>query len=427
MENGKGKLKIVKLRIDSLTMDPENAKLHPGYQVQQIKKSIEDFGMNDPIGVWGENNLIVEGHGRVMAMQLLGETEIDCIRLDHLSEEERKAYALAHNSTNMSTGFDNSLLLKLIEDVKDNFNMEDYGIVLTKLDDSALAKEDDYEPDPQAPIRVHKGEVWELGRHRLACGDSTDPAVIDELLRGGEKADAVITDPPYNVNYTGQDGMKIDNDHMESQEFQDFLTKAFKEMYRCSKDGGAFYVWFASREHVNFEKALNRAGFTVRQQLIWVKNALVLGRQDYQWRHEPCLYGWKDGKHYFREDRTQTTVQENDKPIVPKKMKKDELVKLCEELLKEPNEAESTVIREDKPPSSDLHPTMKPIKLIARLVANSTKRDEIVLDLFGGSGSTLMACEQLGRVCRTVELDEKYATAIVNRWEEYTHQKARRL
>ena len=185
MENGKGKLKIVKLRIDSLTMDPENAKLHPDYQVQQIKKSIEDFGMNDPIGVWGENNLIVEGHGRVMAMQLLGETEIDCIRLDHLSEEERKAYALAHNSTNMSTGFDNSLLLKLIEDVKDNFNMEDYGIVLTKLDDSALAKEDDYEPDPQAPIRVHKGEVWELGRHRLACGDSTDPAVIDELLRRG--------------------------------------------------------------------------------------------------------------------------------------------------------------------------------------------------------------------------------------------------
>lgn len=185
MENGKGKLKIVKLRIDSLTMDPENAKLHPDYQVQQIKKSIEDFGMNDPIGVWGENNLIVEGHGRVMAMQLLGETEIDCIRLDHLSEEERKAYALAHNSTNMSTGFDNSLLLKLIDDVKDNFNMEDYGIVLTKLDDSALAKEDDYEPDPQAPIRVHKGEVWELGRHRLACGDSTDPAVIDKLLRGG--------------------------------------------------------------------------------------------------------------------------------------------------------------------------------------------------------------------------------------------------
>lgn len=229
------------------------------------------------------------------------------------------------------------------------------------------------------------------------------------------------------MNYTGQDGMKIDNDHMESQEFQDFLTKAFKEMYRCLKDGGAFYVWLASREHVNFEKALNRAGFTVRQQLIWVKNALVLGRQDYQWRHEPCLYGWKDGKHYFREDRTQTTVQENDKPIVPKKMKKDELVKLCEELLKEPNEAESTIIREDKPSSSDLHPTMKPIKLIARLVANSTKRDEIVLDLFGGSGSTLMACEQLGRVCRTVELDEKYATAIVNRWEEYTHQKARRL
>ena len=185
MENGKQNLNIVKLRIDSLTMDPENAKLHPDFQVQQIKKSIEDFGMNDPIGVWGENNLIVEGHGRVLAMQQLGETEIDCIRLDHLTNEQRIAYAIAHNSTNMSTGFDNSLLLQLIETVKDEFNMEDYGIVLTKLDDSALAKEDDYEPDPEEPIRVHRGEVWELGRHRLACGDSTDPAVIDNLLRGG--------------------------------------------------------------------------------------------------------------------------------------------------------------------------------------------------------------------------------------------------
>ena len=222
--------------------------------------------------------------------------------------------------------------------------------------------------------------------------------------------------------------MKIDNDHMESQEFQDFLTKAFKEMYRCSKDGGAFYVWLASREHVNFEKALNRAGFTVRQQLIWVKNALVLGRQDYQWRHEPCLYGWKDGApHYFRDTRSQTTVQESEAPENLKKLKKDELLALATKLLENAEKEETTILRENKPAASELHPTMKPIKLMARLIANSTKRDDVVLDPFGGSGSTLMACEQLGRVCRTVELSERYASAIVDRWEKYTGLKAKKV
>lgn len=304
--------------------------------------------------------------------------------------------------------------------------MAEFGLAVEKLDDSALASEDEYEPNTEQPIRVHAGEVWELGRHRLICGDSTNPETLDCLMGGG-KADAVVTDPPYNVSYKGQDGMTIANDSMASQEFQDFLYAAFKEMNRNVKDGGAFYVWLASREHINFEQALNRAGFQVRQQLIWVKNALVLGRQDYQWRHEPCLYGWKDGPHYFREDRTQTTVQENDAPIIPKKMKKEELIALCERLLQKPEEAPGTIIREDKPSNSELHPTMKPIRLIAKLIANSTKRDEVVLDPFGGSGTTLMACEQLGRVCRMVELDEKYASAIVDRWEEYTHQKARRI
>ena len=231
-----------------------------------------------------------------------------------------------------------------------------------------------------------------------------------------------MTDPPYNVNYKGgtQEELRIQNDNMASDEFRAFLTKAFVLMNKFTRPGGAFYVWLASREHVNFETALNSAGFTVRQQLIWVKNALVLGRQDYQWRHEPCLYGWKDGAHYFRDDRTQTTVQESDPPENLKRMKKDDLVRLCKELLEKEEKAESTVIREDKPAASELHPTMKPIRLMARLIANSSKRDDVVLDPFGGSGSTLMACEQLGRQCRTVELDERYASAIVDRWEKYT-------
>ena len=187
-------------------------------------------------------------------------------------------------------------------------------------------------------------------------------------------------------------------------------------------------MWLASREHINFEEALKAAGLAVRQQLIWVKNSMVLGRQDYQWRHEPCLYGWKDGAgHYFRADRTQTTVQESDPPVNPNKLKRDELVQLVKDLRLRAEEAESTVLREDKPVANKEHPTMKPIRLMARLIANSSRRDDIVFDPFGGSGSTLMACEQLGRQCRIVELDERYASVIVDRWEKYTGEKAVRI
>lgn len=244
---------------------------------------------------------------------------------------------------------------------------------------------------------------------------------------GAGLADLCLTDPPYNVNYTGgtEEALKIENDHMSAEDFREFLTAAFSLMVKYTKPGGAFYVWLASREHMNFEAALNAAGLTVREQLIWVKNALVLGRQDYQWRHEPCLYGWKDGApHYFRDDRTQTTVQESDPPENVRKMKKEELVKFCEALLAKMEDAESTILREDKPTSSEEHPTMKPIRLMARLIANSTRPNEVVFDPFGGSGSTLIACEQLGRQCRTIELDERYASVIVDRWEKYTGRRA---
>lgn len=239
-----------------------------------------------------------------------------------------------------------------------------------------------------------------------------------------------MTDPPYNVDYQGgtKEGLKIENDNMSAEEFREFLTKAFLLMNKHTKPGGAFYVWLASREHMNFESALKAAGFRVRQQLIWVKNAMVLGRQDYQWRHEPCMYGWKDGAaHYFRDDRTQTTVQEMDAPENLGKLKKQELLDLCKKLIDSAQTMEETVIREDKPNSSELHPTMKPIRLLARLIANSSMRNEVVLDMFGGSGGTLIACEQLGRQCRIIELDERYASVIVDRWEKYTGLTARKV
>lgn len=430
MEKEKVKIKTEVIPLDKLTLDPENAKLHPDFQVKQIVESIKRFGFCDPIGVWGRDNLIVEGHGRYLALKQLGYTEAECVRLDHLNEEERKAYALAHNSTNMSTGFDSEILAKTLQELSANFDMEAFGLILAQADDAVLAKEDNYEEPENLIRRVKAGEVWQLGRHRLACGDSTDEDTIRKVMRGGGAADLTVTDPPYNVNYKGgtQEALRIENDNMGAEEFRAFLTKAFRLMERYTKPGGAFYVWLASREHVNFEEALKAAGLTVRQQLIWVKNSITLGRQDYQWKHEPCLYGWKDGSsHYFRDCRNQTTVQESDPPVNPSKLKRDELVRLVKDLLIQAEKAESTVLREDKPAASKEHPTMKPIRLMARLIANSSKRDDIVFDPFGGSGSTLMACEQLGRQCRTVELDEKYASVIVDRWEKYTGQKAVRI
>lgn len=236
--------------------------------------------------------------------------------------------------------------------------------------------------------------------------------------------DLWLTDPPYNVAYEGgtKDKLKIANDNMKSSEFYQFLLDAFTAVYGILKDGASFYVWFASREHINFESALNAANLEVRQELIWNKNALVLGRQDYQWKHEPCLYGWKEGAaHYFSGGRKQTTVYEDDLD----KMKKEDLKQMIKEIFA--SSLPTTVIDENKPIRNGEHPTMKPLKLIGKLISNSSRKGEAVLDTFGGSGSTMMAAEQLGRRCYMMELDPHYCDVIIARWEKLTGKKAEKI
>lgn len=294
--------------------------------------------------------------------------------------------------------------------------------------DEEEAEEDDFgdEDAANAATRCNPGDIWMLGRHRLMCGDSTKEADVAKLM-GGEQAHLLLTDPPYNVDYQGgtKDKMKIANDNMDDVAFVGFLTAAFNCAIQAMRPGAAFYVWHADSKGFEFRTALKEVGLTLRETLIWVKNALVLGRQDYQWRHEPCLYGWKDGAaHYFVDDRSQSTVIE-DAGVDYRKMKKDELLKLVLQLtdVSVPN----TVIYEDKPTKNDIHPTMKPVKLMARLIRNSTRPKELVLDLFGGSGSTMIAAEQIDRRCFMMEFDPKYCDAILARWEKLTGEEAEKI
>lgn len=415
---------IEKLPIDSIKPYSKNAKLHPQEQIEQIKKSIKEFGMNDPIAIWGKENLIVEGHGRVIALKQLGYTEVDCIRLDHLTEEERKAYTLAHNKLTMNSDFDIDLLSNELNSIQD-IDMQFFGFaneIDLEIEEKEL-HEDDYEiKELTEEPKAKKGQIYKLGNHRLMCGDSTKVEDVQRLM-GGATADLAVTDPPYNVNVSNSKGLKIENDNMSSAQFKDFLLSVFQNINMSLKSGGAFYVWHGATERVNFEQALVEGGLTIKQELIWNKNQFILGRSDYQWKHEPCLYGWKEGRpHYFVDDRTLSTVIEIEKDL--DKLKKEELVELIKKII---NETNSTVINEKKPVRNDLHPTMKPIRLIGKQIENSSRRNEIVLDLFGGSGTTLLACEQLDRCCYMMEYDPKYVDVIIDRWEKMTGLKAEQI
>ena len=426
------KLTIEYVPIGSVRPYKNNAKQHPREQIDQIKKSIEEFGMDDPIGIWHDE--IVEGHGRLIACQELGYEEIPIIRLDHLTDEERRAYTLAHNKLTMNSDFD----IDILNDELMSFETIDMGAfgfdISQNLDDLDDLVEDEPPEAPEEP-KSKPGEIYQLGNHRLMCGDSTNRKDVEALM-DGEVADLVVTDPPYNVNYGDKADMlnkylndngvrntnHIQNDNMSSVQFIEFLKAAFANMKEALKPGGAFYIFHASSTLWEFEEALKANEIQTRQQLIWNKNSLVLGRQDYQWKHEPCLYGWKDGAgHYFIDRRTETTTIEDTPPDL-NKMTKEQMKKMLEEIFSEA--IPKTVIDENRPNKNEEHPTMKPTKLIARLVRNSSRKDELVLDLFGGSGSTLIACEQLGRKCYSMEFDPVFVDVIVNRWENFTGQKA---
>ena len=378
------KLRIEYLPLSALTPYDRNARAHNKEDVGEIVKSIRKYGMNDPIGVWSDKNIIVEGHGRLMACKKLGMKEVPVIHLDHMTDEERREYALLHNKTAELSAWDfDTLALELSELDLSEFDI-DWN--LPSLDASEEeAVEDDYdEPLPEEPTSK-LGDIYQLGRHRLMCGDSTNADMVKALM-GGEMADMLLTDPPYGVDYEGGTGMKIENDKLKGEEFLHFLADAFDAANQVMKPGAVFYIWHADSNGSIFRNACDMVGWTVRQCLIWVKNALVMGRQDYQWRHEPCLYGWKEGaSHLWASDRKQTTILEF-----------------------------------DKPKKNDIHPTMKPVPLFDYQIKNNTKGGDIVLDLFAGSGTTIIAAEQDGRRGFCMEYDPRYVDAIIGRYEAFT-------
>lgn len=422
-------MKLERLKLTDLKPYKNNAKIHTPEQIGQIIKSIQELGFNDPIAV-DENGMIIEGHGRLLALQQMGETEVDCIRLEGLTEEQKRAYIHIHNQLTMNTGFDLDILeqeLKAIEgidmsffgfdmdfDIESDFTFDDGEKAQAEMEAHAAAKEP----------RAKKGQLWQLGRHRLLVGDSTKAADVKKLT-GGAAMDLCVTDPPYNVDYVGKtaDALTIQNDSMDEQAFYAFLFDFYQQMLRALKPGGSYYIFHADSAGLTFRAALQEAGGQVKQNLIWVKNSMVLGRQDYQWKHEPILYGWKEGAgHYFVNDRCQTTVFDSQPD--PESMTREELLQYAVALQAKLEEVHTSIIRWKRPTRSDLHPTMKPVALCAKLIQNSSKRGDNIIDFFSGSGSTLMACEETGRNCYAMELDPKYADVTITRWEEATGEKA---
>ena len=364
-----------------------NARTHSKEQINKLRSSIREFGFVNPVIIDREYNIIA-GHGRIAAAREEGITEVPCVFVDHLTEAQKKAYILADNRMALDAGWDEDLLRVELEALEEM----GYDLGLTGFDDKELAalfpaveaKEDDFdvEAELQKPTSTRAGDVWTLGRHRLVCGDSTNAETYTTLM-DGVKANLVITDPPYNVNYEGSAG-KIKNDNMAGEKFYEFLLAAFKNMESVMAADASIYVFHADTEGLNFRRAFADAGFYLSGCCIWKKQSLVLGRSPYQWQHEPVLYGWKkNGRHQWYTGRKETTIWEF-----------------------------------DKPKKNGDHPTMKPIPLLAYPIGNSSMANSVVLDPFGGSGSTLIACEQTDRICRTIELDEKFCDVIVNRYIE---------
>lgn len=376
--------------IDRLVPYINNARTHSPEQINKLRSSLREFGFINPV-IIDRDYGVIAGHGRILAAKEEGITEVPCVFADYLTEAQKKAYIIADNRMAMDAGWDEELLRVEIEALQaEAFDVSLTGFDPNEIDDLFKEKlkdglhDDDFdiEAELKKPTFTKAGDVWTLGRHRLVCGDSTKKETYD-ILMDGKKANLVLTDPPYNVNYEGTAG-KIKNDHMANDAFYQFLLDAFTNMEAVMTDDASIYVFHADTEGLNFRRAFVDAGFYLSGCCIWKKNSLVLGRSPYQWIHEPVLFGWKkSGKHAWYAGRKETTVWEYDKP----KKNAD-------------------------------HPTMKPIALLAYPIMNSSMSNAVVLDPFGGSGSTLIACEQSDRICYTVELDEKYCDVIVKRYIE---------
>lgn len=365
-----------------------NARTHSEAQVSQIAASIREFGFLSPILV-AEDNTILAGHGRLAAALKLGLKKVPCVKENHLTETQKRAYIIADNKLSLNAGWDNELLAVELSELEGaDFNLDLLGFDEAELSgifdaDKDVSDDDfDVEKELEEPCFSKTGDMWTLGKHRVICGDATKLETFKTLLED-TKVNLVVTDPPYNVNYEGAAG-KIKNDNMENDKFYQFLFNSFVNMEQAMADDASIYVFHADTEGLNFRKAFQDAGFYLSGCCIWKKPSLVLGRSPYQWQHEPCLYGWKKkGKHKWYAGRKETSVWEFEKS----KKNAD-------------------------------HPTMKPIALLAYPIKNSSMTNSLVLDPFAGSGSTLIACEQTGRVCYAIELDEKYCDVIVKRYIE---------
>lgn len=373
-----------------------NSRTHSEAQVTKIASSIKEFGFINPVVTDGKNG-IVAGHGRVLAASKLGLKEVPCVEASHLTEAQKRAYVIADNRMALDAGWDIDLLKVELGDLQGlDFDLSLTGFDPGELENFLAEKTEgltDEDSVPETPARAVTvlGDVWLMGKHRLMCGDSTSVDAMQTLVQG-QLVDMWLTDPPYNVAYEGgtKEKLTIQNDSMGDDQFRQFLRDACATADTVMKPGAVFYIWHADSEGYNFRGACRDAEWIVRQCLIWKKSSLVMGRQDYHWKHEPCLYGWKEGAgHLCAADRKQTTILEFDKPS-----------------------------------RNGEHPTMKPVALFEYQMLNNTKGGDIILDSFGGSGTTLLAAEKNGRHSRLMELDPKYCDVIVKRWQEFTGNKA---
>lgn len=444
--------RMMNVAIELLIPYINNARTHSDEQIKKIQSSIREFGFLNPVMIDGKHNVIA-GHGRIEAARREGMTEIPCVFVEHLTDAQRKAYIIADNRLAEDAGWDELILkneLKALDEM--GFDTDLTGFFLEDFIDEDDPR-DEREPSDEElagiATMVQPGEVWALGPHRLMCGDSTKPEDFEKLM-AGTKAALVITDPPYNVNYGDKAEMleeylehegnrntsRILNDNMSDGDFRLFLTDAFKRAHDSMADGAPIYVFHAETEGINFREAFKEAGLKLSQCLIWVKSSFVLGRQDYHWRHEPILYGWKEGEAHpwYGGRKKDTTILEECPGVTVKQTKNGDLITFTDGFstvsirAKEYQiEDTNTVIFHERPTRNDDHPTMKPIGLIVKLLRNSSKRGDVVLDPFGGSGSTLLACEEQKRTCYTMELAPEYCDVIIRRWEAVTGGKAEKV